>query len=196
MLGIDEIKEELRKTLSQKRYVHSLGVAGEAEKLARRYDADTEKAYLAGLVHDCAKEYPPEDMEKILKSKYGVPVDAMSRLMPKILHGPLGACDAQSKFGICDPEILDAVKCHTTGKGNMSMLAKIIYIADYIEPNRDFDGVDKLRKMAYEDIDAAIVYGIDETIKDLIKRGLVIHPDTVHARNDLIIKHSFKQENA
>lgn len=192
MLGIDEIKAELKKILSKKRYVHSLGVAGEAEKLARKYKADTDKAYLAGLVHDCAKEYPPEEMEKILKSKYGVSVDAMSRLMPKILHGPLGACDAQSKFGIYDPEILDAVKYHTTGKGNMSMLAKIIYIADYIEPNRDFDGVEELRRMAYEDIDAAIVHGIDETVKDLIKRGLVIHPDTVHARNDLIIKRSME----
>ncbi len=187
-VNIDEIKTELKKILSAKRYVHSLGVAGEAKQLAERYGADTEKAYLAGLVHDCAKEYPPEKMEEILMTEYGVPVDPMSKIMPKILHGPLGACDAQRKFGIYDPEILDAVKYHTTGKGGMSLLTKIIYIADYIEPNRDFDGVAKLRRMAYEDIDKAIIYGIDETIKDLIKRGLVIHPDTMHARNDLIIK--------
>ncbi len=187
-IGIDDIKAELRKILSKRRYVHSLGVAGEAEKLARRYGANPAKAYLAGLVHDCAKEYPPDEMETILKTEYGVAVDSMSRIMPKILHGPLGACDAQRKFGIYDPEILDAVKYHTTGKGGMRLLTKIIYIADYIEPNRDFDGVKELREMAYDNIDEAIIHGIDETIKDLIRRGLVIHPDTMHARNDLIMK--------
>ena len=186
--SIDEIKTELRKILSKHRYIHSLGVAGEAEKLARRYGADPEKAYLAGLVHDCAKEYDPAEMEGILKTEYGVAADSMSRIMPKILHGPLGACDAQRKFGIYDPDILDAVKYHTTGKGGMRLLTKIIYIADYIEPNRDFDGVDKLRAMAYDNIDEAIIYGIDETIKDLIRRGLVIHPNTMSARNDLIMK--------
>ncbi len=187
-VSIEHIKKELRETLSKRRYIHSLGVASEAEKLARRYGADTEKAYLAGLVHDCAKEYPPEKMENILKEEYGVVVDSMSKMMPKILHGPLGACDAQRKFGIYDPEILDAVKYHTTGKGGMGLLTKIIYIADYIEPNRDFDGVEELRNMAYEDINEAIIHGIDETIKDLIRRGLVIHPNTMHARNDLIMK--------
>ncbi|MCI5892369.1 MAG: bis(5'-nucleosyl)-tetraphosphatase (symmetrical) YqeK [Clostridiales bacterium] len=193
MTGIEEIKAELRKILSEKRYVHSLGVADEAKKLAAKYGVDENRAYIAGLVHDCAKEVPPQDMEGILKRKYGVSVDSMSKLTPKILHGVLGACEAQSKFGIYDPEILDAVKYHTTGKGNMSMLAKIIYIADYIEPNRDFDGVRELRSLAYRDIDEAIIKGIDDTIKDLIKRGLLLHPDTIHARNDLIIKRSQKK---
>ncbi len=188
VMPTDEIKADLKKILSQKRYIHSLGVADEAERLARRYGANPDKAFLAGLVHDCAKEFPPDKMESMLKSMYGVSVDAMSRLMPKILHGPLGACEAQRKYNIYDPEILDAVKYHTTGKGGMSLLGKIIYIADYIEPNRDFEGVEVLRKLAYDNIDEAIIYGIDETIKDLIDRGLVIHPDTVHARNDLIIK--------
>lgn len=188
VMPTDEIKADLKKILSQKRYIHSLGVADEAERLARRYGANPDKAFLAGLVHDCAKEFPPDKMESMLKSMYGVSVDAMSRLMPKILHGPLGACEAQRKYNIYDPEILDAVKYHTTGKGGMSLLGKIIYIADYIEPNRDFEGVEVLRKLAYDNIDEAIIYGIDETIKDLIGRGLVIQPDTVHARNDLIIK--------
>lgn len=193
MTGIEEIKAELKKILSEKRYVHSLGVADEARKLAAKYGVDESRAYLAGLVHDCAKEVPPQDMGGILKNKYGVSVDSMSKLTPKILHGVLGACEAQSKFGIYDPEILDAVKYHTTGKGNMSMLAKIIYIADYIEPNRDFDGVNELRRLAYKDIDEAIIKGIDDTIRDLIERGLLLHPDTIHARNDLIIKRNQKK---
>lgn len=194
MMGNEEIKAELKKILSEKRYTHSLGVADEAKKLAEKYGIDPDRAYLAGLVHDCAKEVPPEDMAGILKNKYGVSVDAMSRLTPKILHGVLGACEAQNKFGIYDPEVLDAVKYHTTGKGNMSMLAKIIYIADYIEPNRDFDGVEELRRLAYADIDEAIIKGIDETIADLLVRGLLLHPDTIHARNDLVIKRGQKQQ--
>lgn len=188
MMEIEMIKNELKHDLSEKRYVHSLGVADEARKLAEKYGEDPERAYIAGLVHDCAKEVPPEDMEGILKTRYGITVDSMSRLTPKILHGVLGACEAQRRFGIYDPEILAAVKYHTTGKGNMSMLEKIIYIADYIEPNRDFDGVEHLRHLAYKNIDEAIIKGIDDTILDLVERGLLLHPDTIHARNDLVIK--------
>lgn len=193
MTDIEEIKAQLKRDLSEKRYVHSLGVADEAKKLAVRYGVDPDRAYIAGLVHDCAKEVPPQDMEGILKSRYGVTVDSMSRRMPKILHGALGACEAQRRFGIYDPEILDAVKYHTTGKGGMSMMAKIIYIADYIEPNRDFDGVEHLRQLAYKDIDEAIIKGIDDTIIDLIGRGLLLHPNTIHARNDLVIKRENKE---
>lgn len=188
MMSIEKIKEILEDTLSEARYKHSLGVADEAKKLAGVYHVDEEQAYIAGLVHDCAKEIPPEKSVEILREKYGVSVDSISILMPKILHGPLGACMAQKEFGLSDPVALDAISCHTTGKANMSTMAKIIYIADYIEPNRDFENVDVLRKLAYEDIDAAIITGIDYTISDLLSRGLVIHPDTVHARNDLIIK--------
>lgn len=188
MMDIEQIKAELKRDLSEKRYNHSLGVAAEARKLAEKYNVDPDRAYIAGLVHDCAKEVPPQEMEGILKSRYGVTVDSLSRLTPKILHGALGACEAQRRFGIYDPEILDAIKYHTTGKGGMGMLAKIIYIADYIEPNRDFDGVEQLRSLAYKNIDDAIIKGIDDTIIDLVGRGLLLHPDTIHARNDLVIK--------
>lgn len=192
MLTVEEIKNELKKVLSEQRYVHSLGVAGEARKLARKYGVDEDRAYYAGLVHDCAKEVPPNEIVGILENKYGVNVDNMSKLTPKLLHGTLGACYAQSYFGIYDPEILDAVKYHTTGKSNMSMLAKIIYVSDYIEPNRDFDGVDELRRLAYINIDEAIIKGISETIIDLLDRGLLLHPDTIHALNDLVIKRNQK----
>lgn len=192
MLNIEEIKKELKKTLSEQRYVHSLSVADEARKLARKYGVDENRAYYAGLIHDCAKEVPHDEIVGMLKNKYGVSVDNMSKLTPKLLHGTLGACEAQHKFGIYDPEILDAVKYHTTGKGNMGMLAKIVYISDYIEPNRDFDGVEELRRLAYIDIDEAIIKGISETIIDLLNRGLLLHPDTIHAINDLVIKRDQK----
>ncbi|MEG1442443.1 MAG: bis(5'-nucleosyl)-tetraphosphatase (symmetrical) YqeK, partial [Oscillospiraceae bacterium] len=156
MMELCKIEAQLKSILSERRFKHSLGVANEAKKLAEFYNADVQKAYLAGLVHDCAKEIPTEKMVAILNDNYGIIVDSLMTAMPKLLHGTLGACVAQSEFDIYDAEVLDAIRCHTTGKANMSMLAKIIYIADYIEPNRDFEGVDELRELTYKNIDKAI----------------------------------------
>lgn len=192
MMETTKIKNYLQGMLSPKRYQHSLGVAETAARLARRYGADEEKAYLAGLVHDCGKEVEPEDAAGILKKRYGITADAMSLKMPRLLHGPLGACMAQSEFDIYDPEVLDAIRYHTTGKANMSLLSKIIYIADYIEPGRDFEGVDQLRELTCRDMDAAIIQGIDFTICDLVEQGKTIHPDTVHCRNDLLVRREQK----
>ncbi|MEG2584233.1 MAG: bis(5'-nucleosyl)-tetraphosphatase (symmetrical) YqeK [Oscillospiraceae bacterium] len=187
MMELCKIEAQLKSILSERRFKHSLGVANEAKKLAEFYNADVQKAYLAGLVHDCAKEIPTEKMVAILNDNYGIIVDSLMTAMPKLLHGTLGACVAQSEFDIYDAEVLDAIRCHTTGKANMSMLAKIIYIADYIEPNRDFEGVDELRELTYKNIDKAIIKGINMTVADLIKRDLVFHTDTIHARNYLIL---------
>lgn len=192
MMETTKIKNYLQGMLSPKRYQHSLGVAETAARLARRYGADEEKAYLAGLVHDCGKEVKPEDAAGILKERYGITADAMSLKMPRLLHGPLGACMAQSEFDIYDPEVLDAIRYHTTGKANMSLLSKIVYIADYIEPGRDFEGVDQLRELTCRDMDAAIIQGIDFTICDLVEQGKTIHPDTVHCRNDLLVRQEQK----
>ena len=194
MLPIETIKEELQSKLSQKRYRHSLGVADEAVRLALHYGADKDKAYLAGLIHDCAKEVPPDNAIAMLKETYGITPDCVAVKSPNVLHGSLGACMAQSMFQICDPEILDAVRYHTTGKANMSLLAKIIYIADYIEPGRSYPDVDKLRKLTYEDINRAILFGIDFTIETLVKKGMVIHPDTIHCRNDIVMTLDRKTE--
>ena len=192
MMETTKIKNYLQGMLSPKRYQHPLGVSEEAVRLARHYGADEEKAYLAGLVHDCGKEVEPKEAAGILKERYGITADAMSLQMPRLLHGPLGACMAQSEFDIYDPEVLDAIRYHTTGKANMSLLSKIIYIADYIEPGRDFEGVDELRELTYRDMDAAIIQGIDFTICDLIEQGKTIHPDTVHCRNDLLVRREQK----
>ena len=187
-MEIEKIKANLKQCLSEKRYRHSIGVAEEAVRLAKHYGADEDKAYLAGLVHDCAKEIDAQEAERLLREEYGIIPDAMKLHMPTLLHGPLGACIAQSRFDIYDTEILDAVRYHTTGKANMSLLSKIVYIADYIEPGRDYKDVDKLRALSYRDLDEAIIYGIDFTIQDLIKKRKTIHPDAVHCRNDLVIR--------
>ncbi len=188
MLETDRIRSYIEERLSEKRYRHSLGVADEAVRLARRYGADEDKAYLAGLCHDCAKEIKPELARELLEQKYGVSIDSVTRCAGKLMHGPLGAEIAKSEFEITDEEVLDAIRYHTTAKADMSILTKIIYIADYIEPNRDFDGVDKLRETAYEDIDEAILIGLDYTLNELIEAKRMFHHDTVHARNYLIMQ--------
>lgn len=188
MTEIDKIKEYLEENLSKKRYTHTLGVADEAVKLAKVYSADEDKARIAGLLHDCAKEIKADEAREMLCGKYGIVLDSVTVNTPKLLHAPLGACIMQSEFGICDPQILDAVKYHTTAKANMGILTKIIYIADYIEPNRDFDGVEELRELAYKDIDKAVLTGLNFTLGELLEDGHMLHPDTVHARNYLLLQ--------
>ncbi len=186
MKEIEKIKEYLKENLSDKRYNHSLGVAEEAMRLAKRYGADIQKAYIAGLVHDCAKEINPSKSVELLKEKYGVFPDEDMVAVPRLLHGLLGSCIAHSEFEIEDEDILDAIRYHTTGKADMGCLTKIIYIADYIEPGRVYPDVDKLRDITYNDIDDGILFSLDYTICDLVKKGIPIHPDTVLCRNFLI----------
>lgn len=188
MMDIDSIKEYLKDNLSEKRYRHTLGVADEAVLLADRYGAEKLKAYIAGLLHDVAKEMGAEESKTLLKEKYHKELSVVEENTPKLLHGPLGACMAQDIFQVDDVEILDAILYHTTAKANMSILTKVLYIADYVEPNRTFDGVDDLRHLAYEDIDKAIMVGLNWTLEELIEKKSMFHPDTVHARNYLLLQ--------
>ncbi len=188
MVELEKINEILAGALSERRYHHSLGVAETAVKLAKHYGANEEKAFLAGLVHDCAKEIPAEEAICLLQETYRITPDAMSLQMPRLLHGVLGSCIAQSRFGIYDPEVLDAIRYHTTGKAKMSLLSKIIYIADYIEPNRAYRDVDDLRELTFQNLEKAMLFAVDFTIRDLVDKGRTIHPDTLHLRNDLLLQ--------
>ena len=142
---IDNYKNKLKSTLSEKRYKHSLGVCDEAVKLAEKYGADTEKAYTAGILHDCAKGYDTDEQIELCQ-KYGVVLDDITLACKPVIHAPLGAKIAKTEYGVNDKDVLDAIMCHTVAKENMSLLDKIIYIADMIEPMRDFDGVTSLEK--------------------------------------------------
>lgn len=179
------MKDKLKKTLSEKRYKHSLGVCDEAVKLAKRYGADTDKAYIAGLLHDCAKGYS-NDEQISLCQKYGIELDDMTLACKPVIHAPLGAEIARSEYGIDDEEILEAIRCHTVAKENMSLLDKIIYIADMIEPMRDFPGVDKLREAAEEDIDKVFIMGLKHSIVFNAQKNKIIHPDTISAWNYML----------
>ena len=181
------IKQKLKKLLTEKRYVHTISTQKEAIKLAQRYGVNPEKASLAALLHDCAKNVDPENMIRILEKQY-ITVDDIERYNPAILHGKVGRIMARYKFNVTDDDILDAIECHTTGREDMTMLEKIIFLADVIEETRDYSGVEEVREMAYEDIDKALVMSLNRTILQVLRRGTLLHPKTVQARNYLIME--------
>lgn len=175
----------LKKRLSKARYQHSLGVQNTAFQLAKIYGADCEKAALAGLLHDWGKGM---ENDLLLKkaSEFGIVLGDIERKSPFLLHGPIGAKLVEQELGIKDPEVLQAISLHTIGEEGMSLLDKIVYLADYIEPNRDFPGVQELRKISFVDLNKAIIKAIDHTLNFLIEKGALIHWQTVQLRNSLL----------
>ena len=149
------IRKHLKKKLDPRRFEHTLGVEFTCAALAMRYGYDIKKAQLAGLLHDCAKRYPgPELLRRCLERE--IPVTPAEEADPSLLHAKLGAWMAKEKYGVEDEEILEAIRCHTTGKPGMSLLDKLLYVADYIEPERDTaPELAQFRKMAFIDLDEA-----------------------------------------
>lgn len=185
MLAVEGIKKRLQQMISADRYTHSLGVAEAASRLAQLYGASVEKARIAGLVHDCGKS----ESKNILLNRvleFGIVMDEIEQVETQLLHGPVSAELARREFGIEDEEVLSAIRYHTTGRVWMSLLEKIVYLADYIEPGRCFTGVDELRELACQDLDTALIRAMDLTLTHVMRRGLLIHPRTVKARNWLI----------
>jgi predicted HD superfamily hydrolase involved in NAD metabolism len=178
---------KLKGSLLEKRFIHSLGVMACAEKLAELYGADAHKAAVAGLLHDCAKNYSKDDMFSLCE-EYGIEIDDVMRKSTGLIHGLLGAEVAKREYDIDDEEIYDAIYYHTMGKPDMSLLTKIIYIADGIEENRHYDGVDRIRSLAEEDLDKALILQIDYTIKSVISKGGLLHTNTIDTRNWYLAK--------
>lgn len=174
-----------------KRIAHIRGTEEEAVRLARRWGADEEKARRAGILHDITK-YLEMDEQLQLCHKYGIVLDDLEQRAVKLLHSKTGACVARDVYGVSD-DIYNAIFWHTTGKADMTLLEKILYIADYMEPNRDFPGVDKLRKLAYEDLDQAVLLGCEMSIQEMKDRGLPVHGNTLQARDWLRSKSSRKE---
>lgn len=191
---VEGYKEILKKRLSVKRYTHSVGVANTAAKLAGMFNGDIERAYLAGLLHDYAREVPNAELLELTMA-HNLSNDAVDLLQPSLLHGPVGAWMLK-EHGIMDDEaILDAIRWHTTGHPDMSQLARIVYIADYIEPNRDFPGVDLLRQLTYRDLDLGVIAGIEHTLSFLIQKDGYIHPLSVATRNRMLEERRDKNRN-
>jgi nicotinate-nucleotide adenylyltransferase len=178
---------ELKKYLSDKRYDHSVNVANAAVKLAKIYGEDTEKAYIAGLLHDIAKEMSTEEHFEIFK-KEGLTLKSFEKVSPKVLHGPAGSLYIKENFKITDKGILDAVWYHTTGRENMTLLEKIVFVADYISDERDFADSPQVRKMAETNLDGVVLRKLSTSMKKCINFRQAIHSDTVNAYNQMVCK--------
>lgn len=156
MMEESRIIEILREKNTEKRFIHSMGVKYMCAALAMRYGYDVDKACICGLLHDNAKHFSDEKLLSKCK-KYDLEVTEAERKAPYLLHGKVGAYIAAEKFGVEDEEILDAITYHTTGRPDMTLIGKILFLADYIEPSRRVvPGLEKVRRLAFEDIDMAV----------------------------------------
>lgn len=185
-MNMDYYLNLVKNRMSEKRFVHSVNVSATAFELAKLYEADEEKAKLAGILHDCCKEIPKEEMLQIIIDG-GIILDDIEKNSDKLWHSIAGACYVRDVLKIDDTDIFNSIKYHTTGRANMSILEKIIFTADFISEERAYDGVEIMREKAFKDIDDAMLYGLQFTISDLSKRKLVIHSNAINCYNDIVI---------
>lgn len=186
--SIEEIKERLKSCLNEERYIHSIGVMEKAMQLAKEFNCDVEKAQVAGLLHDCAKCFPNEELAK---SKDIFEED--EKLSCKTWHAPVGAIIAQDEYGVTDKEILSSIRWHTIGKQNMSDFEKIIFLADKIEERtREIEFRQPIEKALYErnNLDDAMLKSFKVTIESLVRRNLPICFQTIDIYNNLLEKTS------
>lgn len=176
----------VKKQLTKHRYEHTLGVMETAVHLAEKYGVDREKAELAAIFHDYAKFRDKEEMKLIIQEQQLG--NELLEFNSELWHAPVGAYLAEKEAGINDPEILDAVRFHTSGRPKMTSLEKVVYLADYIEPGRHFPGVEEVREMAEKDLDQALIQAIKNTVLFLLKKNQRVFPLTVLTYNDLISK--------
>ena len=175
---LKKIKKDLKKELDKNRYQHTLGVMYTASCLAMRYSGDIQQAMLAGLLHDCAKCIPAERQIHLCE-KNRIPMRDVELKNPHLLHAKLGALLAKSQYGIKDKTVLHAIEAHTTGMPNMGLLDKIIFVADYIEPHRDkAPDLAEVRKLAFDDINEAVLRILYDTIHYLDQRRGAVDPVT------------------
>ncbi len=173
------LREQAYAMLDERRIAHVAGCEGEAIELARKWGEDPENAAEAGILHDITKRLSHEEQLKLCE-KYDIICDSAELRTPKLLHAKTGAALARELFGVPDA-IYEAIRWHTTGKPDMTLLEKIIYIADYIEPTRDFPGVERLRELAYEDLDRSVLLGLQMTTEEIRRQGEEPYIDTLDA---------------
>ena len=192
-MTIEEMRVLLQQSLKPKRYEHSVRVYETALKMAEHYHADVKKVAVAALIHDCGRRIPKED--SVAKAKeLGIPVDPVEEAQPILLHAKLGVYYAVHEYGVNpeDREVLDAIRYHSTGTADMTETARIVFLADLIEPGRDFDGVETIREASFRDLDRGMFLSYENTIRYLLDDGLLIHPDAIAGYNRLAAQ--FKEE--
>jgi predicted HD superfamily hydrolase involved in NAD metabolism len=188
-MTIEEMRALLQQSLKPKRYEHSLRVYETALKMAEHFHADKQKVALAALLHDCGRQIPKE--KSVAKAKeLGIPVDPVEKSQPILLHAKLGVYYAVHKYGVSpdDTEVLDVIRYHSTGTADMTETAKIVFLADLIEPGRDFEGVEEIREASFQDLDKGMLLSYDNTIRYLLDDGLLIHPDAIAGYNQMAAK--------
>ena len=174
-----ELRTKAYAFLDEKRIAHVAGCETEAVRLAEKYGADVCQAATAAILHDITKKLDLSN-QLILCERYGIICDVFEKNNASLLHARTGACKALELFDIEQP-VFDAIRWHTTGRPDMALLEKILYLADYIEPTRCFEGIDRLRKSAYENLDSALSLGLKMSIEDVRSRGYTLHPVSVEA---------------
>ena len=181
-VNINELRDILKIRLSKKRYTHSLNVADAALKLAEKYGADIEKAYLAGLVHDICKEVPTdEQLAMAQKCRQGI--DETEQKIPALYHSAAGSWYGENVLHIHDEDILNAVRYHTTGRAGMSRLEECVYLADLISEDRTYKDVGRMRRLAFEDINGAMLEAARFTLSDVIAKGSFIPENSMQTYN-------------
>ena len=190
-MNIGEYKKIIRPLMSEYRYTHSVNVSKEAVKLAKRYGADEEKAAVAGILHDITKEMPKEEQLQIILDS-GIILDDIQKNAPKLWHGLSGSLYIKKYIGIDDEDILNAICYHTTGRAGMSLLEKIIFVADFTSEERTYKGVATMRKKSRKSLEDAMLYGFKFTFSDLSSRELAIHPDELACYNEIVLNNPMK----
>lgn len=179
---MDSIEVYIEKNLSEKRRRHIYGVVSTAEKLAAKYGCDQEKARICALYHDMFRSTPAAVLNMYVKQ---LGLDPAFMDNANLAHGPIAARIMERDYGISDPDVLNAVRYHTTGREGMSLLEKVVYLADAIEPGREYPGVEPIRRQAEVSLDQACLLAMERSITYIEQRGLSLHEDTIKARNDL-----------
>lgn len=184
MLTVPQVKDLLSRRLCEYRYVHSLNVADEARRLAAIYGEDEDRAYYAGLIHDAMKDVTHDSALSYMKN-YGINLTELELAGTKLWHSILGADYAARFIGVTDEGIINAVRYHTTARAGMSLLEKIIYLADYTSAERSYNGVEDMRAAVDVSLEKAMKIALDFTVNDLNSKGVPIHPDTLAALNEI-----------
>lgn len=182
----EAIKKLLKEKLNDKRYHHSLCVADEAKRLAEKYGGDSEKCYLAGLIHDITKNANDEEHLQIFET-FGIILSCTEKNAKKLWHAMSGAAYIRYVLQIDDEEIIDAVRYHTTAKADMSLTAKILYLADFTSADRDYEDVDVIRQKVDISLKSAFIYALQFSINDLVDREKAVHIDTINAYNEAVL---------
>lgn len=185
---IEKYKNIIKKMMSEKRYLHSVSVSSVAAELAKRYNYDEEKAAIAGILHDITKEMPDEFHLELFE-RHNVKLDEIEKISKKLWHSISGSLYIKENLNINDEEILNAVKYHTIARKNMTLIDKIIFLSDFLAEDRQYENSKIMRKLAFENLDKAVIYGLKLQTEGFFIKNLLLSKNMFEAYNDMIIKH-------